>query len=386
MKNQKEIDGNQKVIHDLISIDRQLSFDESGELDTSFTDKLAGLILNALVYNRGALVFGYEKPVEVNGKKWAEIPSSLIPAHPTDMGIIKVNPRTRRLQAWQWRNVYEMVPTYDSIYLFNSVLAAHTHNAEQYGDSMAIPMIDALRVIRKNIGVNFNAMAEAAYAGLGLLIVRPQGNTRSSKLEEYSTVSQNIVPGAINALIEKPEDIKFEPVDYNPQVDQFVNMTESLVKYCVACLQLPHAMFYDEASANRATMIGKIQLTIATVINPLREWISRSVCDQWYDRWFRLIYKDTDLVKKFKIKLVFEDLHIEEWFDKLEAVNALDSRKQLTDKAYGELAGIDNYTGKVESNAPVNPGGSSSSTFSFGKDEKGGGGFEIKDNSKTAIK
>ena len=385
-KNQEEIDKNQNIIHDLMSIDRQLSFDESGELDVSFTEKISGLILNAVTYNRGALVFGYDTPVKVNDKFWAEIPSSIKPAHPADLGIIKENPETGRLQAVQWRNAFEMVPTYDMIYLFNSVLAANTHNANNYGDSMAISMIDALRVIRKNNGVNFGAMAEVAYAGLGLLVVRPQGDTASQKQEEYMAISQNIVPAAINALIERPEDIAYHPVDYKPQVDQFVKMDESLIKYCVACLQLPHALFYDEASANRATMIGKIQLTIATVINPMREWIGRSITDQWYDRWFRLMYKDTDIVKKFKIKMVFEDLHIEEWFDKIEATNALDSRKQLTDKAYGELVGIENYTGKTESDAEVIPGGSSSKSMKFGADQDGKGGFEIKDNSKTAIK
>ena len=380
-KNQKEIDANQNIIHDLLSIDRQLSFDDSGELDVSFTEKISGLILNALTYNRGALIFGYDKPVKVNDKFWAEIPSSIKPAHPADMGIIKENPETGRLQAFQWRNAFEMVPIYDSIYLFNSVLAANTHNANNYGDSMAISMIDALRVIRKNNGVNFGVMAEVAHSGLGLLVVRPQGNTAAQKQAEYEVVSRNTVPAAINALIEKPEDVAYYAVDYKPQVDQFVKMNESLIKYCVACVQLPHALFYDEASANRATMIGKIQLTIATVINPMREWIGRSITDQWYDRWFRLMYKDTDIVKKFKIKMIFEDLHIEEWFDKIEATNALDSRKQLTDKAYGELSGIENYTGKTESDAVVNPGGNSSKSMKFGADQDGNGGFEIKDNS-----
>lgn len=386
IQNQKEIDANQNIIHDLLSIDRQLSFDESGELDNSFTEKITGLILNAVSYNRGALIFGYDKPVKVNNKYYAEIPSSIKPAHPTDLGIIKDNPITGRLSAVQWNYAYEMVPSYDMIYLYNSVLAANTQNADHYGDSMAIPMIDALRVIRKNNGVNFGAMAEVAYAGLGLLTIRPQGDTQSKKQEEYDTISRNIVPAAINILLERPEDTKYDAIDYHPQVDSFVKLNESLIKYCVSCLQLPHSLFYDEGAANRATMIGKIQLTIATVINPMREWISRAICDQWYDRWFRLMYANTDIVKKFKIKMVFEDLHIEEWFDKIEAVLLVDSRKQLKDKAFGELSGIEDYTGKIETGAETMPGGSSSSTFKFGADDKGKGGFEIKDNSKGSIK
>ena len=65
-------------------------------------------------------------------------------------------------------------------------------------------------------------------------------------------------------------------------------------------------MFYDESQSNRATMIGKIQLATATTIQPLREWISRMISPMWYQRWFRLIYKDQDpdLLKKFRVKMV----------------------------------------------------------------------------------
>ena len=56
--------------------------------------------------------------------------------------------------------------------------------------------------------------------------------------------------------------------------------------------------------------------------------------------------------------MVFEDLHFSEWYDRVEAANELESRKELTDKAYGDLLGMDNYTGKVVSGAETNPGGS----------------------------
>jgi len=46
--------------------------------------------------------------------------------------------------------------------------------------------------------------------------------------------------------------------------------------------------------------------------------------------------------------MTFEDLRIEEWFDKVEAVNQIESRKELTDEAYGQLIEVDNYQNKVE--------------------------------------
>lgn len=55
--------------------------------------------------------------------------------------------------------------------------------------------------------------------------------------------------------------------------------------------------------------------------------------------------------------MVWYDLHIETRIDKVEAVNELDSRLQLSDNAYGELAGIDNYPNKVDKNSEVTPGG-----------------------------
>ena len=72
--------------------------------------------------------------------------------------------------------------------------------------------------------------------------------------------------------------------------------------------------------------------------------------------------------------MVFDDLHVEEWSDKVDAVNELDSRHQLSDSAYGEFAGIENYQNKVEPNSEVMPGGDNKK-FKFG--EKGQG-FEIK--------
>lgn len=169
-------------------------------------------------------------------------------------------------------------------------------------------------------------------------------------------------------------------VDYTSRMKyfkEFAKLNESLIKYCVATTGMAHSMFYDESASNRATLIGKIQLSIATVINPMREWIGRSISDQWYDRWFRLIYKeDKELLKKFRIKMVFDDLPTAEWFDNVEAALELDSRKQLKDSKFGELTGISNYSDMVETNAETIPGGNSKNSMDIG----GGKKLSIKDN------
>ena len=62
----------------------------------------------------------------------------------------------------------------------------------------------------------------------------------------------------------------------------------------------------------------------------------------------------------------FEDLNIAEWFDKVEAVNEIDSRKQLTDAEYGKLMGLINYSGMVETDAETIPGGGGKNKMTIG--------------------
>jgi len=383
IENQKEIDKHQDIVKALIQIEQQFSFDENGYLDIAFQDKIQMLILNCFTFNRGAIIQRYDHSVSLNDKKFTGLPTSGIPAHPRELGIIETDPLTARLKRVQWQNASGMIDIGDTIYLWNPLVSANTHNSMYYGDSMMLPMIDALRIIRTNIGVNFRAMGTNAYSGLGLLFVKPDGSSESSRQTEYDEISGRIVPAATNILMIDPNDVSYENVNYNPQVDQFINMTESMIKYSAACLGMPHSQFYDESASNRATMIGKIDLTIATVMNPIREWLDRALSPQTYDKWFRQIYADDDkLLKKFRVKMVFDDLHFSEWFDKVEATNELDSRKQLTDKAYGETLGFDNYTGKVESDAQTIPGGSGGGgkSFNFGNE---GSSFKIKDTSKS---
>jgi len=368
VQNQKEIDANKEVVQNLLLIDQQLTVDGKGHLDVSFIEKISAIILNTLIFNRSALIFGYEKPIEINGKLYSDIPSSIKFAHARDLGIIKVSPGTHRLEAVQWINAFDMIPTSEMIYLWNPLVSSKTRNSWFYGDSMMLPMIDALRVIRKNLGVNFLAMAETSYAGRGVLSISPQGSTEQEKIDEYTQITKNMsIPATTHLLLEDPENTRFDNINYDAKVKEFAELNESLVKYSVATTGMPHSMFYDESASNRATLIGKIQLAVATVINPMRESFGRTISDQWYDRWFRLIYKDDiELLKKFRIKMVFDDLPITEWFDNVEAALELDSRKQLKDSKFGELTGMSNYPDMVETDAETNPGGSTKNSMEIG--------------------
>jgi hypothetical protein len=380
----KVIEKNQEIIKDLLEIDRQVSKTDVTGIDVSFKEKIAALITCMNTFNRAALVFGYsESSMEINGRTYKEIPTSVKFAHARDLGMIEADPDTWRLKSVQWRNAFYMVPAKDMIYLWNPMVSGSTRGSWLYGDSMVLPMLDSARTIRKNIGVNFPAMAEVSWAGSAILWVRPRGTTESQKEQEYGDIVSKFVRGAPNVLLENPEDTKVDNLDFNPRVKEFTEMTEMLVKYCLACGGLPHSLFFDEAASNRATMLGKIQLAISVTINPMRSWIGRMIADQWYQRNFKLICEQSgrqELLKKFRVKMVFSDLHIEEWSDRIEAVNKVDQRKPLNDKDYGELAGIENYDQKVVPDAQVIPGGKKGFQFDSGD----GKGFRIENTEDKA--
>lgn len=108
-------------------------------------------------------------------------------------------------------------------------------------------------------------MAEATWSGLFLMAIKPQGQDLDEKQKEYQQVTDNMVRGGPNVLLEDPENVKFHNVDFAPRVQEFVGLTEAMLKYMVAVAGLPHSMFYDEEASNRATLIGKIQLAFSVI-------------------------------------------------------------------------------------------------------------------------
>ena len=366
-KNQQKLDEHQYIIDTLLSIDNNIDYPNDDDLDIPFHEKIFAMFDVANSFNRSALIFGYESDVmvrmfekgkEIDTKNFKGlIPSSMKFAHPRDLGIIDVAPKTWRLKAVQWAMTNHMIPAKDMIYIWNPLISAKYHNSWLYGGSMILPMLDASRVIRRIVGVDFPAMSEATWAGMFILAVKPQGQTITQKQDEYGQVANNMVRGGPSILMEDPDNLSFHTIDYKPKVTEFKDLVQFLLRLCVSSTGLPQTMFYDESESTRATMIGKIQLARTTVIEPIRKTLGGQLNRQWYHRWYKLIYGNDPAYKEIRVRLVFNDLHIEEWFDQIEAVLSIDARKQLKDSAFGELAGIEQYENKVEEGVETSPGG-----------------------------
>ena len=412
-KNQTMLDSGSEIIDKLLAIDRQVSAPEEdgSSLDATFQQKMAAMISSCLLYNRGALVFHYgKKQIEIEdilkekdneeydnetgdderdggdgmeddkrggskadndqddgesekgteGKdytaetksttKYPDIPTDLIFVHARDLGLIEMDPETRRLTGVQWmQDTQDFIKTEDMIYLWNPLTSAKVYNSWHYGISMLAPLISSAHLINRLLTADFPAMAESAWAGIFFLIAKNEGSTKEAKMREFEAFTKTIKPGKAAVLVKDPEDVKVENVDLNPETSDFQALFESQIKYCISILGLPQVGFYDESAANRDTMAGKIQLTLQTNIEPMRKWIGDAIASQWYDRWFRLLYKDDEeKLKMFKIKVSWSDLHISEWYDNMESLMRLDMRKPLKDHEFGELAHLDNYPAMID--------------------------------------
>ena len=358
-KDQETLKKYQSVIDDLKAVERDIEANN----DISFSEYITMLIDTTVTFGRGAII--YDDYTKYKNK----IATTLKFAHPRDLSITVFNPDSWRLDSvlWQFGGT-QTVKADDMIYLFNPLVSAKYHNAWEYGGSMILPMLDAARTLRKIISVDFPAMAEATWAGMFILGIRPTGQTMDKKREEYQAVAEGLVRGAPNILMENPEDMSFNTVDFTPKVNEFKDLTDFLIKYCVATLGLPNSIFIDSGS-DRASARANIQLVMATTIEPIRARLSRQINRQTYQKWFEVLHPE--LKNEIKIRFAWNNLQVSEWYDRIASVLELDGRKQLTDKAFGNLVELPDYLNHVDSKAETNPGGTGEKKHNLQKDNSG---------------
>jgi hypothetical protein len=236
------------------------------------------------------------------------------------------------------------------IYLWNSDYAAPIWNSKYYGGSMMMPVIDAARVIRSTISSIIPAINENMVGGLYHIFIEPQGGTEAQKKEEYESITQATEFGTSNVFMISPDRVQYENVNFDPKISELIDMFQMLVKYILANANVPQIGFFDEAAANHATAVEKIQLTISTVINPMREWIGDEIARQWYNRIFEELYGEEDEVRKtFRIKVAFDDLQVETLKERAEGLEILERRAPLSHEKAEEILQIDGYVDSIDS-------------------------------------
>jgi len=357
-RDQAELARHQSIIRELQEIERMID----GANDISFREYVSMLIGATNIYGRAALV--WDAATTYRG-----IPTTVKFAHPEDLSITVFDPRTWRLDSVLWQKAgSETVKAEHLVYLWNPLITAKYKDAWQYGGSMVLPMLDALKTLKQIIGSDFPAMARTTWAGTFLLTVRNQGQTRADKLDEYGAIAKNLTVGRPNILMENPEDVRFDGIDFEPKVLEFKELAEFLIRYCLTSMGLPQTTA-DEGQSNRSAARSKLQYMMAAAVNPVRERLGRQLARQTYQKWF--LYLHPELAGTVRIRFAFEELRISEWYDRIEAALRVDSRHELTDEGFGKLAEIDTYLNIIKPEAETSPGGTGERPHNLQRDNDG---------------
>lgn len=359
-EDKKTIEDNEEIISRLLQVDRAVT--ERGAtdgIDISFKTKMTNMIQNMLIFNRSCAVFVYDEkdPIKIDGTEFPKLPVNLVDFHPRDMGLVKISPDSHKMVALQINQISGFVSTDEMIYLWNSDYGAPIWNSKYYGGSMMMPMIDAARMIRQQISSIMPAISENMASGLYHIFVEPQGGTDVQKETEYKSITEATDMGTSNVFMISPDRVLYENVNFDPKIGELIEMFNMLVKYILALANVPQIGFYDEAAANHATAVEKIQLTISTVINPMREWIGGEIAMQWYNRIFKVLYaSDEKLLDKFNIKVSFEDLQVETLKERAEGLEILEARAPLDNQKAEEILQVDGYAAAIDTEKePVPP-------------------------------
>ena len=332
-----ELEKYKYVLDDLNKITAQIDRNN----DTSWEDTITQLVQQTVDYGRSCILFdNFDNPKKV----------MLVQSR--DMGITEVD-QYGNFESVQFRFMNSQVSKDDLVYLYNPIHTSQTYNSGAYGIPLTKNCVNPARALRK-IPKDLEKIATNSYAGSYLMVVKNQGQSEADKESEYGQVVKRFRPEGVNVLIEDPEDVKTESVNWSPQFKGLIDSGDYLKKDMIQALGLPMALL-DESISNRASLLGKIQLTLKVQMIPVRELLSRQITRQFYQRHCNRLYPD--LQDKIKIVLHFQELQISTWIDLVQAALSLDSRAQLTSQAMSELIGLQNYEGMVEPDAPVTPGG-----------------------------
>ncbi len=386
-KDQEVIKKHEYIINNLKYIDRCMSnkSDEEG-IDITFKSKITNMIHNMLFFNRSCAVYTFDDkhPIELNAKgaeggetkKYPDIPTGLVDFHPRDMGIVKISPESHKMVSLQISQINGFVDWDTMLYMWNSQSAAPIYNAKFYGGSLLMPTIEPARFVRTQVSSILPAVAENMVGGLYHIFIEPEGGTEAQKTIEYESIVKAAQFGTANVFMIAPDRVNYENVNFDPKIAELIVAFDTQIKYIIACFNLPQIGSYDEAAANHATAVEKIQLTISTAINPLREWIGPQI-EPWYNANFNHIYKDEEEGKLFRIKIDFEDLQVETLKERTESIQTLkDAGIKLDGEKLEEILRIEDLEEHMEEidDDPGNPAGPKK----FGVKDKGGGKFSVR--------
>jgi len=344
---QKVLEANQKIIDKLLMVDQALADpDDSLDpfLDTDVNTKFQALSKNASVFGRCLIIKEFTKPLLLaDGTSYRGIPNILKVVHPRDIGLVEIDQESWKLESVQIRFTGKKVEPFEMIYIENNSNNP-VYNGLHYGFSEMQSMIGASRSLRQMIEIDFPTITKHVWAGIGFLFVKPDGTTPAEKQEELTQINSTVRAGRLNSLMLDPEKVRVDFQDFQPKINELVQLADFLIRYNIAQTGMPQALFAQEQDSNRSTLVQKIRLFRDGGLKNQQKDFTQQIAKQWYMPNFKAVYgKESEEFKTFKIEAEFDPLKLEAFDDAVEAVERLNKQFPLLPESAGRLLGIDNF-------------------------------------------
>jgi hypothetical protein len=354
---QKLLEDNQEIIDKLLMIDDVLGDPDDALdpfLDTDVNTKFQALSKNAAVFGRCMIVKQFTKRLLLADGTLApsSIPNILKVIHPRDMGIVEIDQESWKLRSVNIRFTAQDILPHQMIYI-ESGLNNPIYNGLHYGFSEMQSMIAPSRSLRQMIEIDFPTITKHVWAGIGFGFIKPEGTTEAQKQEELNQINSVARSGRLNLMMINPEDVRIDFQDFNPKINELVQLADFLIRYNIAQTGMPQALFAQEQDSNRSTLIQKIRLFMDGGLKNNQKDFAQQFAKQHYMPNFKAMYGvDSEEFKTFKVEAEFEPLKLEAFDDSVEAVIKLNEEFPLLPEAAGELLGIDNFETKLDPTIP----------------------------------
>ncbi len=182
-------------------------------------------------------------------------------------------------------------------------------------------MIGASRSLRQMIEIDFPTITKHVWAGIGFMFVEPEGTTESQKQAELDQINSIARAVRLNTLMLDPDKVKVDFQNFDPKINELVQLADFLIRYNIAQTGMPQALFAQEQDSNRSTLVQKIRLFMDGGLKNNQKDFAKQIAKQWYMPNFKALYdKDSKEFKTFKVEAEFEPPKLEAFDDSVEAV------------------------------------------------------------------
>jgi hypothetical protein len=313
------LDESKDLLEPLIAIDEMFA-DPLGEdplMDEDFNSKIEALVRNHWIYGRCLMTYEYfeERIFKWKGKSFPDIPNVLKIVHPRDIGFVKVDQPTLKLEACQLMFGGALIESSDMLYLEHMQNSA-IYNGKFYGYSKMQRMIGHGRSLRKLVDRDFPNIASIGYAGFSVIAFRKDSKgTGTSEEDSQNTAFVNsLTIGSPNATtLEDPEkDMHVHNIDTEPKIKEMIEMAHYHAEAAAKSAEVPTTLISKEKDPNRDTLLGVLRIFLENVITRHRIVIGKKIAAQWYMKNFRIIYKDKPkILEQFHVEAEFDDFKLE---------------------------------------------------------------------------